>query len=113
MERIRSLHDLTNVGAVQFTVAKLHDGPEGSPALRRQVTRVLAAWSQNSVNGRDDPEKPARLPSLFDRVRKMLGQEGIGLYVDPGEVASETRGLDRQGPQANRVVEFFLKADGA
>ena len=97
MQRIRSLDDLTNVGTGQFTVAKLREGPEGSPALRRQVTRVLAAWSQNSVNGRDDPEPPARLPSLFDRVRKMLGLEGIGLYVEPGEGASE----------------FFLKADGA
>jgi len=78
-------------------VAKLREGREGSPALRRQVTRVLAAWSQRSANGLDEPEPPARLPSLWDRVRKMLGQEGVGLYVESGEGA---------------VREFFLRSDG-
>ena len=101
MQRIRTLEDLRAVSSVEATVAKLRDGPEGSSTLRRQVTRVLAAWSQNSVNGRDDPEKPARLPSLFDRVRKMLGQEGIGLYV-----ASKMRGSDRQGPRALPTLGF-------
>jgi hypothetical protein len=95
MQQIRTLEDLLAVNGAEATVAKLRDGPEGSPALRRQVTRVLAAWSQQSVNGRDEPEPPARLPSLFDRVRKMLGQEMLGLCVEPGEA----------------VREFFLKSD--
>jgi hypothetical protein len=76
VHRIRTLDDLSSITRAEITIATLRDGP-GSPALRRQVTRVLAAWSQNSVNGRDEPEPPARLPSLFDRVRKMLREEKL------------------------------------
>ena len=100
MNRILTLSDLEKVARAEGTIAKLRDGPEGSPALRRQVTRVLAAWSQISVNGRDEPEKPERLPSLFDRVRKMLGQEGVDLYVEPGGIAG-----------AGIAHEFFLESD--
>jgi hypothetical protein len=43
------------------------------------------------VNGKDEPEEPERLPSLFDRLRKMLKRERLVLYLAPEDRTTVTR----------------------